>query len=140
MVEIILTGLFVLAVLGGIQIYRSDRAGWNATFKRLSRMVRASIESSKPVKQLEPVAKKAELDTWTAEFEGKELETANKHVIVRTWYHKIGGEIRPYWKCKCGVSDWHVNVNRANQKSKEHVKEQNAAEKLMARNGGTHAW
>lgn len=136
---IVLAFVFGVLMLGGV-IYASDRQGWHATFKRVSTFARASVESGKPVKAIAAKAEKVEKDKWTAEFEGKALESEAKHVIVKTWFAKYGGSIQPFWKCKCGVSDWHVNIGMAASDSKSHVKEQNKAEEMMALNGGTHAW
>lgn len=131
---------FLIAFVVSLWIYLTDRKGWNATAKRLSNIIRASIESAKPVKAIEKVADTYEKDKWTAEFEGKELDTGPKHVIIKTWFGKFGGEVRPHWKCKCGHYDWHITVDAASRTSKDHVREQNQAEINLAKNGGTHAW
>lgn len=130
--------LFILVICVGI--YLTDRKGWNATAKRLSNIVRAHIESAKPVKKIEKKIERQALDTWTAEFEGKSLDTEPKHVIIKTWYAKVYNDICPSFKCKCGYTDWHVSVDAAARMSKKHVQEQNLAEKLLKRNGGTRAW
>lgn len=130
---------FISLVVSGV-LYLADRKGWNATAKRLTTIVRANLESGKPVKAIDKVAVTKELDKWTAEFEGKQIESGLKHEIVRTWYARVGGTIYPHYKCKCGHSDWHLNIDAADKKSKEHVKNQNHAEVLLARNGGTRAW
>lgn len=132
--------VFLVVFLFGVWMYSRDPKGWNATAKRLSNIIRANIESAKPVKAIEKVAETYEKDKWTAEFEGKELDTGPKHVIVKTWYARYGGEVRPHWKCKCGHADWHINLEAASRKSKDHVREQNQAEANLAKNGGTHAW
>jgi hypothetical protein len=138
--EIFLVILF-LVVVGGYGIYLSDRKGWNATFKRLSTVARANLEAGKPVKAVTAKTEKDEKDKWTAEFEGKSLELDGpKHEIVRTWYAKISGEVRPHFQCKCGFKDWHLYVPDAKRTANRHVSEQNEAEELLARNGGTHAW
>jgi hypothetical protein len=123
-----------------IYIYSRDREGWNATAKRLSTIVRANIEGSKPVKAIEPVK---EHDDWTQQFNSIEnpQKPALKHEIVRTWYAKAGtGGIRPHYQCKCGFKDWEMDTNTAQWTSAEHVRDQNAAEALLERNGGTRAW
>ena len=132
--------IFFLSLVVSGALYLSDRKGWNATAKRLTTIVRANIESAKPVKAIEKVAVTHELDKWTAEFEGKQLESNLKHEIVKTWYARVLGTIRPHYKCKCGHTDWELDIDIAVRTSKKHVKEQNAAEVLLARNGGTHAW
>jgi hypothetical protein len=132
--------VFLLAFVVSVCIYLTDRKGWNATAKRLSTIARAHIESAKPLKQIEKQSEKLALDTWTAQFEGKAIESGPKHVIVRTWFARVGGSVSPHFKCKCGHTDWHVNVDAAARLSKSHVNEQNRAEELMKRNGGTHAW
>lgn len=125
-------------------IYMLDRKGWNATAKRLSTIVRANIEAAKPIKQLESSSKKTLeqkiKDNWSAEFTGQQLDNGLKHVIVKTWYARVSGNVYPHWKCKCGVSDWHISTDRAREKSKAHVRYQNNAEELLKKNGGTHAW
>lgn len=134
--------LIFFAVLAGL--YLADRKGWNATAKRLTNIVRANIEAAKPIKQLESSSKKAleqkSKDKWTADFTGKPIDSGKKHEIVRTWYAQYGGGLRPFWKCKCGTSDFHVAVGAAQSAANQHVKEQNQAEELLKRNGGTHAW
>jgi hypothetical protein len=132
--------VFLVVFAIGIGIYLSDRKGWNATARRLSNIVRAHIESSKPVKQVEKKIEQMELDEWTAEFEGKSLDDEPKHVIVKTWFAEFAQTLRPFYQCKCGYSDWNLDIETADQKSKQHVVEQNKAEELLKKNGGTHAW
>lgn len=132
--------VFLVLFFVAVGLYLSDRKGWNATAKRVTKIVRANIESAKTVKAIERKAEKNALDKWTAEFEGKALDTGPKHRIVKTWYGKFSGELRPFWKCKCGHSDWHISIDMASIRSKEHVRQQNHAEELLAKNGGTHAW
>lgn len=130
--------LFILVVSVGI--YLTDRKGWNSTAKRLSNIVRAHIESAKPVKKIEKKLEQDAADSWMAEFEGEISETDEKHVIVKTWYGMYGGELTPMFKCKCGYQYWGLDAIHAKRRSEEHVHEQNAAEELLKRNGGTHAW
>jgi hypothetical protein len=134
--------LIFFAVLTGL--YLADRKGWNATAKRLTNIVRANIEASKPIKQLESSSKKVieqkSKDKWTADFTGKPIDNGKKHEIVRTWYARVGGTVYPHFKCKCGHADFHVTVDAAVRSSKKHVSEMNHAEELLERNGGTHAW
>ena len=137
------TIIFLVALTISTVIYLCDRSGWHATGKRLTNIVRASIESAKTVKALEEKTKaiqQRDKDQWTAEFQGKQLETGPKHEIVKTWFAKFDGDVRPHWKCKCGISDWHMDVPAATRKSEQHVTEQNYAEELLTRNGGTRAW
>jgi hypothetical protein len=129
--------LFVLVICVGI--YLTDRKGWNATAKRLSNIIRAHIESSKPVKKIETKVKQQALDSWTAEFEGKALDEP-KHVIIKTYFAKYGYSLLPHFKCKCGYGYWGVDIEHAKRLSEEHVNEQNAAEDMRSKNGGTHAW
>lgn len=130
----------MLAFVVSVCMYLADRKGWNATAKRLSNIARAHIESAKPIKEIEKQTEKRALDTWTAEFEGKPLETGPNHVIIKTWFSRVGGSVSPYFKCKCGHTDWHVDIEAATRLSKRHVSEQNNADEMLKRNGGTHAW
>ena len=137
--EYVFLAFFVINVV----LYLLDRKGWHATAKRVTRIVRANIESAKPLKALEQRSDKAEKDKWTAEFEGKALvegKAAPKHEISRTWYANYGGSVHPFWQCKCGTKDWHLDKDMAGRKAKEHVKDFNEAERLLSLNGGTHAW
>lgn len=166
MVEIILTGLFVLAVLGGIQIYRSDRAGWNATFKRLSRMVRANIESSKPIKGITAKVETRAVESWEHSFKAIEqpknviasaprygdsvVEPRKlKHAIVKHDYKISSGNMYPRWNCKCGASDYvYVHEWRTLEKAQRdaraggesHVTNANKAEEMLANSRGNFAW
>ena len=132
--------VFLAAFVISLVFYLCDRKGWHATAKRISTIARANIEASKPIKAVEAQSEKVELDKWTAEFEGKPLETGPKHVIVRTWFAKVGGSVSPHFECKCGHKDWHVNIKAATDLSESHIREQNHAEELLARNGGMKAW
>lgn len=129
--------IFWIVIVIGAGIYLTDRKGWNTTAKRLSTIVRAHIESARPLKQIEKKIEQRELDSWTAEFEGT---TGPGHEIVRTWFANFGGELRPFFKCKCGYSTWHVNLDAANRIANEHIFEQNKADELLKKNGGTRAW
>lgn len=127
-------------------LYMSDRKGWHSTVKRLTTIVRANIEAGKPVKAIEPV--KA-FDEWENSFKSIEnppsaalvpAKPELKHEIVKTWYARVLSEIYPHYKCKCGYVEWELSIATAQRTSEKHVREQNAAEELLARNGGTHAW
>lgn len=142
--ELIFGMIFLMVVLATSGIYFSDRSGWNATFKRISRMTRASLESKKEAKLLEKLPQTEAKDAWTAQFNGKAVTAitapALKHEIVQTWFGEYGGSIVPQYKCRCGYKDFGNNVEWARKKAATHVKEQNAAEVLLTKNGGTHAW
>jgi hypothetical protein len=133
--------IFLIVIVIGVCIYLTDRKGWNATARRLSNIVRANIESAKPIKQIEKKIEQHEIDSWTAEFEGRPVDEGPKHVIIKTWFSELSGVgLRPYYKCKCGYSDWHTDIEYATIKSREHVREQNKADELLKKNGGTKAW
>lgn len=141
--ELVFFGVILLIMMiTGTALYRSDPNGWNATFNRISRFTRASLSSGKNAKLLEKLPEKDAKDAWVAQFEGRAIteKPEVKHVIVRTWFQNYGGSISPFWKCKCGAQDWHVAIDAAKRDADMHVKTQNAAEALLARNGGTHAW
>lgn len=138
--------IFLVVFVASVVMYLTDRKGWHATAKRLTTIVRANIEAGKPVKAIEPVK---QFDEWENSFKSIEnppsaalvpAKPALKHVIVKTWYEAVAGSVRPHWKCRCGRYDWELDLSEAHRLSKRHVKEQNAAEELLAKNGGTHAW
>jgi hypothetical protein len=132
--------VFLIIITIFVCIYLTDRKGWNATAKRLSGIVRANIESAKPIKQIEKKIEQHEIDSWTAEFEGKPADTELGHVIIKTWLGTFGGSDSAHFKCKCGHTDWHVSINEAQRISNKHVEDHNNADALLKKNGGTHAW
>lgn len=138
--ELIIVMSVFVAVAGGFGLYMSDPSGWKATGKRLTTVMRAHLEAGKPIKELTKEQDKKALDTWTAEFTEKPLETGPKHEIVKTWFAPVGDAVYPHFKCKCGRVDWHINISAATRISKEHVKNMNTADDLMKKNGGTYAW
>lgn len=135
---------FLIAFVASLWIYLSVRKGRNATVKRLSNIIRANIESAKPVKELEEYSKKAleqkAKDDWTQQYEGDAMNNERKHVIVRTFYARIGETVHPHWKCKCGKTDWHYSVLSATSDANKHVTDQNRGEELLQKNGERRAW
>lgn len=148
----------VVVVIGGF-IYKADRAGWHATAKRLSRMVRASIESSKPVKEITAKVETHAVESWERDFKAIEKPQAaqvalveprnQKHVIVKRVYQKVStGEIWPYVYCKCGwkgrnpTGIWSEaeTLSRTARQGEAHVKSQNEAEEKLAKSKGNFAW
>lgn len=132
-------------------LYLSDRPGWNATAKRLSRMVRAQIEAGKPVKALESRHKQTELTQWEADFKAIEKPSEAeepKHVIVQHRYKNAFNGAWPEWVCKCGASgstptgvysDAETH-RKARLRGERHVKSMNEAEERLKKNGGKFAW
>lgn len=130
--------LAIFVIIAGL--YLADRKGWNATAKRLTTIVRANIESGKPVKQIErKIEKKAQAD-WDEQFTGKPVASGKNHEIAKTWYARVGGDVYPHWRCKCGQSGWHINVEHANRTAQAHIRDQNKGDELLKLNGGTRAW
>lgn len=129
--------LFLILIAICVCIYLTDRKGWNATAKRLSVIIRANIESARPIKQIEKKVEQHEIDSWTAEFEG---ETEPGHAIVKTWLGTVGGIDSAHFKCKCGYTNWNSTIERASDSSKKHVLEHNRADEMLKKNGGTRAW
>lgn len=140
LVGLVVFGLFVL--LGAF--YMLDRPGWHATGKRISTYIRANIEGSKPIKQLEKKHEKVVEQNWDNQFKAldKNSVSGEKHEIIRTWFKNVSGVgIRPHFECKCGFKDWTTNdVNWAAHEAKKHVDEQNKAEKMMAESNGQFGW
>jgi hypothetical protein len=164
--EIVFIILFALTVVGGIAIYRSDRAGWDATFKRLSRMVRANIESSKPIKGITAKVETRAVESWEQSFKAIEqpknviasapkygeavVEPRNqRHAITKRGYAKVStGELWPQVVCKCGWSGklptgiWsqEETLRRTAEKGESHVHSQNAADEMLSKTKGNFAW
>lgn len=141
--------LIILCTLGiSIFLYVLDPKGWNATGKRLTRIVRANIEGSKKVKAIETKSLKQDaLDSWTESFEsvGKPVAISApvqepKHKIVKHGYYKSAfGDLWPEWTCKCGAtgheptgiwSDAETHKNAARE-GRQHVTSANLAEERM---------
>lgn len=137
--EILLYAI-VIPLLIAFVLYRLDPKGWQNTFKRLSTLIRANINSSKPVKKLEQTVEKEAKETWTAEFMGLEPSTGKKHEIIKTYYAKVGGGVHPHFKCKCGFSDFWLDLPTARKEARKHVERQNEAERLLELSNGGNAW
>lgn len=146
--------LFLLLMIIGTAIYRSDMDGWNATFKRLSRFTRASLESGKDVKLLEKLPEKDAHDAWTAAYEG-EPQTAvepvkselNHELVKLDYYSSYGGEKWPRWTCKCGSKGYTPTINglkwaqdNAKKDAATHVRSQNEAEEFLRKSDGKFAF
>lgn len=148
--EVFIILFIALFVCGGV--YLTDRSGWNGTAKRLSRIVRAQIESAKPVKSLTRKAVTQELDSWETEFkqiQGIIPDSKLKHRIVKTgYYHAQSYGLWPRWWCKCGVSQYHAlgggSMSSAQREAKRaadhHVSEANKSEEMLAKTNGDFAW
>lgn len=148
--------VFILLVLVAVSVYLTDRKGWNSTAKRLSTIVRANLEAGKPVAVLEPIK---DQDDWSQRF--KEIENppsaalvsakpAN-HVLVRTsYYHTQDYGEWPQWHCKCGAKGHEATGSysngmesaqrRAKRAAETHIQTALAAEEMLAKTKGTHAW
>jgi hypothetical protein len=138
--ELIVGGVFLLIVfiIGGI--YMSDRQGWNATFKRLSRISRASLESRSTTSiGRVPTGEK---ERWMAEFTGKTAELTTlpepKHAIVKHNYYETHMGPWPQWVCKCGTKQYEVVIGRlarheraAARHGKQHVRKMNKQDKTI---------
>jgi len=135
----VVTWIVLGLLVGLIIIYNLDRAGWNATGKRISTYIRANIESAKPIKQLEKKHEEVARQDWEQQFYG-EVDTEERHEIIKTWYANTCLGIAAHWKCKCGFKDYHTSTDTAAWCARRHVNEQNAGEKLLKTNGGTKAW
>lgn len=147
----LLVGLSVV-VLALVGIYFTDRSGWHGTAKRLSRILRAQIESAKPIKSLTRKAVTKELDSWETEFkqlQGIPDEKTLKHGIVRTgYYNATNYGLWPRWWCKCGVSQYtalgggsmEAAQRDARKTAEHHVREANKSEELLAKTNGDFAW
>lgn len=88
-------------------VYRADPVGWKQTFKRLSKTMRASLESkNKGTLELLPLDDRKAQEDWTEQFTGKEREPDSKHRLIKTWIST--GRYSYYtnfnWKCNCGIS------------------------------------
>ncbi len=149
--EYVFLAVFVIS----IWIYMSDRKGWNATAKRISTVVRANLESSKPVKTIEPVK---EFDDWEQKF--KEIENPpsaalkpinTRHALVRTSYYRTESYgLWPQWHCKCGEKgheatgsysdDMESAKRRAKAAAETHIRTAIAAEEMQAKTGGKFSW
>lgn len=130
----VLFGLVGALGLIGTATYRADPKGWQMTVKRLSRTIRAHVESGKPAKQIEKV-KPAEIEEWDAQFHGKPKAIAPvvfEHKIVEKWFATKAGTYYPHWKCSCGHTNWHIDESSANRKAREHMDNFNKAEKAKA--------
>lgn len=126
-----------------VYMYQIDKTGWHGTIKRLSTIIRANLESSKPIKAIEKKAKNKAIDTWTNDYNqalGQGL-SKKKHEIVKTYFKKrASGNIYPHYKCKCGFEDWSSSLGMARTYAKEHVEQQNKAEELLAISNGQNGW
>lgn len=147
--------VFLLAFVVSVCIYLTDRKGWNATAKRLSNIARAHIESSKPVKALDP---SQEHDDWTQKFKAienppsaalKPIEKPSRHEIVkRDWYETQAYGLWPQWHCKCGAKGHEPRGGRSMEATKraalvsseKHVLEATESDELRAKTGGKFAW
>lgn len=141
--------MLVFAVAFGV--YWSDRPGWNATFKRISRISRAELEAKKEPKALTARVPVATKDAWEAEFTGKQIESKpkEKHYVVKTWYQKVStGELWPYAKCGCGHEERSAVISdgmkpaerRCREKINDHIRTMNEAENLLKKNNGQFAF
>lgn len=151
--EVIFGLVFIVLVIIGSGMYLSDRPGWHATFKRVSRGVRANLESGKEAKMLEKLPDTDAKEAWMATFEGKPLaveqnKTTLKHEIVRHSYEKSLGDLWPKWHCKCGHSYAEPVIytgladaeKRARQGGQNHVRTQNALEEKLEKSKGQWAF
>lgn len=148
--------LFLILFVVAAGVYFSDRKGWNATAKRISTIVRANIEASKPVKAIEPVK---QFDDWEQKFKAIENPASvavapapvAKHVLVRTSYYKTESYgLWPQWHCKCGTKGHEATGSysngmesakrRAKQAAETHIRTATEAEAMLAKTNGTHAW
>ena len=145
--------LFLLLVLVPIFFYLGDRKGWNATAKRLTTIVRANIESSKPVKALEPVK---EFDAWEEQFKAIENPPSaapavkpSRHKIIKTDYYKTTSYgLWPRWHCKCGASAYEPlggeTIERAQRRAQKaaeyHVIDGDKTDALLEKTKGAFAW
>lgn len=149
----IVSGVFGLIILVCTAIYLSDRQGWNATIKRLSRITRASIEHARmgetPAKARRH---KGAVEAWEAEFNGKPIEspapsamqmltaesniwwvpTGINHEITKLDYEKTHLGPWPRWTCKCGATQSKPVVHTleaaqaaAKREAEEHVRTMN---------------
>lgn len=147
--------VFFAALVISIWIYLSDRKGWNATAKRISTIVRANLESGKPVKALEP---DKEQDDWEQQFKAIEnppsaaLKPVNtRHALAKTsYYHTESYGLWPQWHCKCGAKGQEATGSysngmesakkRAKAAAETHIRTAIAAEEMQAKTGGKFSW
>lgn len=79
---------------GGGILYLSDRKGFHGTAKRLSTLIRASVEGSKVVKALEAKVEDKQSAEWDAEFYGDEAgRLSDEAVGINTGRSKPLGKI-----------------------------------------------
>lgn len=141
--ELLILPLTIL-VLGGLGtgLYLSDRSGWNATAKRLSKVVRANLEFKKDKDKMLPML---DSDEWTRQFQGKPAElpeAKKKHYIVKTDFYRTHLGDWPRWKCKCGQSEHTPVLNNfgglpaaikdAQRDADRHVSQANKQEEIKA--------
>lgn len=134
--------IFLALFVGVVVMYMLDRKGWNATFKRVSTIIRANIESGTPIKTLEP---SKEHDDWTKKF--KEIENPAsaakpkpRHEVVSRDYEYAVGKLWPRATCKCGFRAstppgiWSESQTFSKTKVKmdDHVRLMNKADELKA--------
>jgi hypothetical protein len=145
--------VFLLALVISVCIYLTDRKGWNATAKRISTIARAHIESSKPIKTLDPVKDK---DDWEQKFKeienpssAKPIEKPKKHAIVKHRYYNAGSQgAWPEWVCKCGQTGhtptgiWNERetLERTRKQGQNHVRSMNEADEKLSNSNGNFAW
>lgn len=146
---LVLSGVMALFGFGLFATYKSDPAGWQRTFKRLSTASRAALESKSATK-LELLG----TEDWEASFEGKELVPVEvNHKLVKTWHENrrfYDGKFCN-WKCKCGqtgysVSDFSGSISlwfaerRALRDAKRHIKRAIKLDAKSASGGGDFAF
>jgi hypothetical protein len=148
--ELFIFLLVVLVVVGvpGV-FYLSDREGWNTTFKRLNRVVRASIENKDKDKMLPQISHTMTDDDWDAQFKGDKNLTPveppqENHYIVSTYFKRAyDGSDWPGWKCKCGASKvepvlsafyggLESAIKDAKKESEKHVQDANRNDQIKA--------
>lgn len=91
---IVLAGIMALFGFALFALYKADPVGWKRTFKRMSMISRASLESRS-------------MQDWDREFEGKAIgPVETKHKLARTWHSRSYGGMFQYsnWQCTCGVT------------------------------------
>lgn len=143
--ELIFGGLALLVVLAVGGIYFSDRQGWNATFKRVSRIARASLDS-RSFKSLERV-QTGDKARWEAAYSGRpaalEPLPERKHEIVALNYRNTHLGPWPKWKCKCGHGGEVVVIGAlwahemtAKRHAKAHVRKANRRDRKVGARGG----
>jgi hypothetical protein len=140
--ELLIGAAVVLSVVGFF-FYRDDPVFWKGTVRRVSRIVRASIEERRG-KEIQSVSeiRTPELEAATRK-EWEEDFSPPKHAIIRTdYYHSETGPW-PQWHCKCGESgfvavSYSLDVAKIRCKAEGvvHVREMNKAEEESQNDSG----